>query len=160
MSKKRPRDRPHQPPPQLSGPATENLRQLVRQEIRQEISVASTFRGPLPPPEILARYNDAVPDGAERIIVLAEKQAAHRMALESRVVDADIKRSNWGLGAGLLVALAGIVAAFLMVDRGNAVAGAVVGSLDLVGLVAVFVYGTVSRRSERQQRAKMMSGES
>jgi hypothetical protein len=82
------------------------------------------------------------------------------MALESRVVDADIKRSNLGLGAGLLVALAGLFASFLMVDRGNAVAGAVVASLDLAGLVAVFVYGTVSRRSERQQRAKILSGES
>lgn len=122
--------------------------------------MSSTFSGPLPPPDILARYNDAVPDGAERIITLAERQAAHRMALESRVVDADIKRSNLGLGAGLLVALAGLFASFLMVDRGNAVAGAVVASLDLAGLVAVFVYGTVSRRSERQQRAKMLSGES
>jgi len=122
--------------------------------------VSSTFSGPLPPPDILARYNDAVPDGAERIIALAERQAAHRMALESRVVDADIRRSNLGLGAGLLVALAGLFASFLMVDRGNAVAGAVLASIDLAGLVAVFVYGTVSRRSERQQRAKVLSGES
>lgn len=122
--------------------------------------MSSTFSGPLPPPDILARYNDALPDGAERIIALAERQAAHRMALESRVVDADIKRSNLGLGAGLLVALAGLFASFLMVDRGNAVAGAVVASLDLAGLVAVFVYGTVSRRSERQQRAKVLSRES
>jgi hypothetical protein len=82
------------------------------------------------------------------------------MGLESRVVDADIKRSNWGLVAGFIVAVAGLLIAFLMVDRGNAVAGVVVGSLDLAGLVAIFVYGTVSRRSERQERAKMMSGES
>jgi uncharacterized membrane protein len=122
--------------------------------------VSSTFSGPLPPPDILARYNDAVSDGAERIIALAERQAAHRMGLESRVVDADIKRSNWGLVAGFIVAVAGLLIAFLMVDRGNAVAGVVVGSLDLAGLVAIFVYGTVSRRSERQERAKMMSGES
>ena len=132
----------------------------MRQIARREISLSSTFSGPLPPPEILIRYNDAVPDGAERIIALAERQAAHRMELESRVVDADIKRANWGLVAGLIVALVGLVASFLMVDRGNAVAGVVVGSLDLGGLVAIFVYGTVSRRSERQQRVKMLSGES
>jgi len=154
VNKKRRQDKPRQPPPQL--PSREILRQLVR----QEISVSSTFSGPLPPPDILARYNDAVPDGADRIIALAERQAAHRMALESRVVDADIRRSNLGLGAGLLVALAGLFASFLMVDRGNAVAGAVLASIDLAGLVAVFVYGTVSRRSERQQRAKVLSGES
>ncbi|MDP3062320.1 MAG: hypothetical protein Q8O40_03755, partial [Chloroflexota bacterium] len=76
------------------------------------------------------------------------------------VVDADIKRANWGLVAGLIVALVGLIVSLLMVVMGNAVAGAVVGSLDLGGLVAMFVYGTVSRRSERQQRAQILSGES
>ena len=155
MSKKRPRDKPRQPHPQLSSPAIENVRQLVR----HEISIASSFSGPLPPPNILIGYNEAVPDGAERIIALAERQAAHRMSLESRVVDADIKRSYWGLGAGLIVALAGLAVSFFMVDRGNTVPGVVTGSLDLGGLVAIFVYGTVSRRSERKQRAKILSGE-
>jgi len=82
------------------------------------------------------------------------------MTLESRVVDADIKRSNWGLGAGFFVALAGLLVSYLLVDRGNAVAGVVVGSIDLAGLVGAFIYGTVSRRSERQQRVKTLSGES
>lgn len=156
MSKKRPRDKPRQPAPQLPNPTTETSRQIAR----RGISLSSTFSGPLPPPEILIRYNDAVPDGAERIIALAERQAAHRMALESRVVDADIKRANWGLVAGFVVALAGLLVAYLLVDRGNAVAGVALGAVDLVGLVGAFIYGTVSRRGERQQRAKMLSGES
>ena len=156
MSKKRPRDKPRQPHPQLSSPAIENVRQLVR----HEISIASSFSGPLPPPNILIGYNEAVPDGAERVIALAERQAAHRMALERAVVDADIKRSNRGLAAGLTVALAGLGASFLMVNSGHDTAGIVMGSLDLGSLVAVFVYGTVSRRSERQDRRKILSGES
>jgi len=156
VSKKRPRDKPRQPHPQLSSPAIENVRQLVR----HEISIASSFSGPLPPPNILIGYNEAVPDGAERVIALAERQAAHRMALERAVVDADIKRSNRGLAAGLTVALAGLGASFLMVNSGHDTAGIVMGSLDLGSLVAVFVYGTVSRRSERQDRRKILSGES
>jgi hypothetical protein len=82
------------------------------------------------------------------------------MALESRVVEADIKRANWGLAAGFFVALVGLAVSYLLVDRGNATAGVALGALDLVGLVGAFIYGTVSRRSERQQRAKMLSGES
>jgi uncharacterized membrane protein len=31
------------------------------------------FSGPLPSPEVLARYNDALPGGAERIVALAEQ---------------------------------------------------------------------------------------
>ena len=154
MSKRRNRDTQRQPVPQPAKP--DNLRQIVR----HEISAMATFSGSLPPPAILAQYNDAVPDGAERIIVMAETQAKHRMALESRVVDADIKRANWGLAAGFVVAIAGLVASCLMVVGGHEVAGLVLGSLDLVSLVAVFVYGTVSRRGEREKRAQMMSGES
>ena len=101
-----------------------------------------------------------MPDGAERIIALAERQAAHRMTLESRVVDGDIKRANWGLGAGFFVALVGLIVSYLLVDRGNAAAGVALGAVDLVGLVGAFIYGTVSRRSERQQRVKTLSGES
>ena len=156
MSKKRPRDKPRQPVPQLPKPIAENVRQIVR----HEISMSSTFSGPLPPPDILARYNEAIPGGAERIIVLAERQAEHRLALETRVVDADIKRANWGLGAGFVVALAFLLASYLLIDRGNAAAGVILGTVDLVGLVGAFIYGTVSRRSERQQRVKTLSGES
>jgi uncharacterized membrane protein len=108
----------------------------------------------------LIQYNEAVSDGAERIIALAERQAKHRMALETRVVDADIKRANWGLLAGFVVALAGLIISYFLIDRGNAWAGLFLGTLDLGSLVGVFIYGTVSRRSEREQRAKMMAGES
>jgi uncharacterized membrane protein len=124
------------------------------------LSVSASFSGPLPPPEILARYNDAVPDAAERIIAMAEKQAEHRMGLESRVIDADIRRANAGVVAGFLVALAFLGGSVFLVFTGHTQAGVIVGSLDLVGLVSVFVYGTISRRSEREQRAKTMSGQS
>jgi uncharacterized membrane protein len=43
----------------------------------------SVHSGPLPPPEDLAKYNMIVPDAAERILRMAEKQQAHRMELET-----------------------------------------------------------------------------
>jgi len=155
VNKRRNKDNQRQPVSQPPKSA-ENLRQIVR----QEISAQFTFSGPLPPPAILAQYNEAVPDGAERIIVMAETQAKHRMALESRVVDADIRRANWGLAAGFVVALVFLLVSFLLIDRGKEWPGAALGAIDLVGLVGVFIYGTISRRSEREQRVKMMSGES
>jgi uncharacterized membrane protein len=41
-----------------------------------EITQARLTTGPLPDPETLAKYNQIVPDGANRIIVMAEKQSA------------------------------------------------------------------------------------
>jgi len=40
-------------------------------------TTAQTFSGPLPPPEILAKYNSVLSDAAERIISMAENQATH-----------------------------------------------------------------------------------
>lgn len=148
MGKKRNRDS-QQSASQLAKP---ELRQIIRREV---LAVAS-FSGPLPPPEILARYNEAIPDGAERIMVMAELQNKHRMSLETRVVEADIRRANWGLAAGFIVAMVGLIVAYLMVDGGHTTAGITIGSLDLVSLVGAFIYGTVSRRGERQQRTKSL----
>jgi len=128
----------------------------LRQIIRREVLAVGSFSGPLPPPEILARYNEAIPDGAERIMVMAELQNKHRMSLETRVVEADIRRANWGLAAGFIVAMVGLIVAYLMVDGGHTTAGITIGSLDLVSLVGAFIYGTVSRRGERQQRTKSL----
>jgi len=89
-------------------------------------------------------------------MVMAELQNKHRMSLETRVVEADIRRANWGLAAGFIVAMVGLIVAYLMVDGGHTTAGITIGSLDLVSLVGAFIYGTVSRRGERQQRTKSL----
>ena len=101
------------------------------------------------------RYNDAVPGAAERILVMAERQSTHRMDLESRVINADIKRANRGLIAGVVVALAFGAGSFILILSGYEVVGTILGTTDIVGLVATFVYGTESRRKERRDRLNM-----
>lgn len=49
---------------------------LIAQEIRSE------FSGPLPHPEILARYEEILPGAATRIFEMAEEQAIHRRYME------------------------------------------------------------------------------
>lgn len=93
-------------------------------------------------------------------MVMAEKQSDHRIKQEDKVVSADIRRANLGLGAGFVVAIAGLASSYFLVDGGNTVAGVTVATVDLGGLVSAFIYGTVSRRSERKQRARMMTGQS
>ena len=42
----------------------------------------SSFSGPLPPPQILEKYESIVPGSADRIIGMAEKQSEHRRSIE------------------------------------------------------------------------------
>lgn len=45
------------------------------------------FSGPLPPPEVLEKYNAIEPGSANRIIRMAESQAQHRQSLERTVIE-------------------------------------------------------------------------
>lgn len=61
----------------------------VHKDTRRPISSASAMsvrlrQGPLPSPEYIEAYGRLIPNGAERLMALAEKQAAHRMQEEAR----------------------------------------------------------------------------
>jgi uncharacterized membrane protein len=100
---------------------------------------AAAFSGPLPPPEILARYNDALPDGADRIVKLAEEQSKHRRLMESR-----------GQVFAFTLALVAILAGVGLILDGKSAEGLVplIGAIG--GLVGIFVYGEVRAHKARQ----------
>src|SRR5277367_5058528 len=54
------------------------------------------FSGPLPPPQILQGYNQAFAGCAERIVAMAERQSAHRQAIERSVIDANCDAQTRG----------------------------------------------------------------
>ena len=114
--------------------------------------VQSSFEGPLPPPEILRRFDEVVPGAAERIIRMAEEQFAHRTALEKKVIESDISRSKWGQILGFMIAVIGLGVSALVTIYGNQWAGAVIGGATLASLVGVFMYGARTRNKERVQK--------
>ncbi len=123
-----------------------------RSEVR-EIIFQSSFEGPLPPPDILKRFDDVVPGAAERIIKMAEEQFAHRVSLEKKVIDSDISRSKWGQILGFLIAVVGLGVACLITIYGNPLAGTIIGGGTLASLVGVFMYGSRIRSKERERKS-------
>lgn len=115
-------------------------------------STLSAFSSPIPPPEILREYNDLIPNGAERIMVMAEDQNRHRIRLESVVVQGDTKRSYTGLWLGFVISLAVLLLALYAIREGYPTLAGVIVAIDLVALASVFVYGSISRRNERADR--------
>lgn len=85
---------------------------------------------------------------------MAESQADHRRALEKRVIDGDINRAKWGLILGFLVALLFLLASVYMVTSGYLLAGIIIGTVDIVGLVSAFIAGTVARRRDLERRQR------
>jgi uncharacterized membrane protein len=106
----------------------------------------------LPPPSVLAKYNEAVPDAAERILVMAEKQADHRRRLEERVVVANTRNQYLGSIFGFLLGAMAIGGGIYLIATGRTTEG--LGSIitALVSLAAVFVIGRKSQQRERREK--------
>lgn len=58
-----------------------------QRELHQSVSIQH-ISGPLPSPEALAKYDQVVPGAAERIIKMAEQEAAHRQNEERKTHNA------------------------------------------------------------------------
>lgn len=95
--------------------------------------------GPLPSPEILHAYNQIIPNGADRIMKLAENQREHRSKLELMVVSRQFNQSSTGqwIGAGIVVVSLG-AAVYLAMNDKTAIAAIIVG-INLVSMAVVFV---------------------
>ena len=52
---------------------------LSQSELQQ---VAQQYSGPIPPPEILHRFDQIIPGAAERILVMAEENGRHQREIE------------------------------------------------------------------------------
>ena len=74
--------------------------------IRQIQTVA--YQGPIPPPEMLADYDNMVPGLADRIVRKWEEQQEHRQKLERTAVERDEERMDRSQKYALAVALAGL----------------------------------------------------
>ena len=115
----------------------------------QQLEIISS--GPIPSPQILQQYNQIVPDAAERIMRMAEKQSDHRIDLERKVVDSNIIKSYVGMGLATIIAVYGLYIAKEISVNGNPWAAAIIAALDLGGLISVAIYNVLSQRKEREQ---------
>ena len=87
---------------------------------------------------------------------MAETQMKHRQDLEKRVIDSDIGDSRLGLFLGFIVAIVAILAGAYCIVNGHSIAGGILGSSAVPGLVGVFVYGSKQRRKEREAKIQQL----
>ena len=127
--------------------------------------VEASWTGPLPPPEALQRYDEILPGGADRIFRMAEDRHRHQIEQEKAAIElerdallsaekniaAEHSRSRLGLVFAFIIALAGIGTGAYLTAVGKAGFGMAFVFGPLVGLAAVFVYGTHVRRAERRR---------
>ena len=115
------------------------------------LRLTEATQDPLPHPRLLKGYEDAFPGAAERIVAMAEGEAAHRQRIEAdsleltaQAVERESSRSKLGLKMGAAVAVVFALVALAMVLEGSPWPAAFVLGGGIVGIVSTFVYGTRS----------------
>ena len=135
-----------------NNPPTNRTAHQVK--VQQQLEISS---GPIPSPQILQQYNQVVPDAAERIICMAEKQSDHRIDIEKKVVDSNIIKSYMGMSCAAIIAVYGLYIAKEIAVNGNPWAAGIIAALDLGGLIAVAVYNGSLQKKEREHRRESSS---
>ena len=110
--------------------------------------------GPLPSPETLEGYSRLIPNGAERIMKMAENQSSHRMGLEKRAISGHINQGYIGQIFGFLIGLAAIGATVYLGINGQPFLGGAIGVTGITGLVTAFIKGRDSEKEEIAVKSK------
>lgn len=121
-----------------SGPAI--LRQPRIFPATIEVTAASAFAGPLPPPDQLAKYERALPGLADRIVAMAEAEGDHRRRLQHRAM----RLSELGLAAAFVIAMTTLGGGIYLVHEGSSREG--MGSILLAISSLVLVFLTRGKR--------------
>ena len=84
-------------------PARPDQPQNSTPQLSVRTATSVQWQGPLPPPEVLEKFNSVLPDGAARIVAMAEREQAHRIAIEAQGLVANVDEARRGqlLGACL-----------------------------------------------------------
>ena len=138
-----------QPPAQQSAEASK--RRLISQTM--EVTRQISFSGPLPPPSLLAQYNEIIPNGAERMLAMAEKQASHRENLETQVIKNNLARQREGSWFAFILVLVALVGGMFLIYAGKNVYGLAAIITALVSLAGVFFFSKYEQRKERHEKA-------
>jgi len=110
-------------------------------------------QGPLPDPETLAKYGEIIPEGADRIMRMAEGQSQHRIELEKTIVGSQQGIARRGQVFALIIGIFGIgVAAYLAMNGHDAVAG-IIGGTTVVSLAVAFIAGRRIQQKELHEKA-------
>lgn len=135
----------------------EGLSKEKRQQIIQSFAfIQKTHIGPLPDPETYEEYARIIPNGADRIMKMAESQSGHRMAMEKKVISGQLIQSNIGQFLAFTICIAAILCGTYCIILGHDTSGSFLSLAGLTGIVTAFIQGK-KRQSENLQSKKHKS---
>ena len=131
----------------FNGMPPKKKEQLLR-SISYTLIQEKSHSGPLPDAETLERYNSIIPNGADRIMQMAENQQNHRMNIESEVISSNSSQSRLGQFFGFAIGVFGIGCGTFLAYNDHETVGGIIAGGTVISLVSVFVIGKKSQQKE------------
>lgn len=123
----------------------EGLNQGKKVEILSAIHKVSVIEkhhsGPLPDADTMIQYNSVIPNGADRIMIMAEKQQDHRMGLENKAVTSQLSQSKFGQIFGFILSVIIISACTYLSFTDHETTASILGGTTIISLAGIFVLG-------------------
>ena len=140
------------------GQESEVLEVVRRVAVRQS---ASYFKGPQPPPELLAQYEQISPGWAARMLEMGERQQLHRIECEKEALALNrlaLEQNRLWIGYSGTGQIMGFIAFLLVAGIGvyamrldmEAIAGVCFGTFGL-GIVGLFLKGRSQSAGEKKE---------
>lgn len=124
----------------------------VVREQPSAIAYAEMYSGPIPKGDELIKYEQAFEGAASRIITMAEEQAAHRQALEMKVVSANIIDQRLGLWFAFIIALVLVCSGTYLIINDKSATG-IVSLVSGPGIPAL-IYLFIQRKASEELKEK------
>jgi uncharacterized membrane protein len=128
----------------------EKDRSVLIHAILSKVSVTE-YSGPFMPPDILKECEKIVPGSAKKIIDMALKDSEHQRIIEDKIVSRKLNQISAGQWFAFIIACLALIAATVAALFGQTSFAITLITIDLVGLVSVFMYGTYRGRAENKE---------
>lgn len=106
----------------------------------------------MPDVETLEGYAKFIPGGAERLLALIERQSAHRIELEAKVIPEQLKQSSRGQWFGFILAIMAFVVSLVFLFKGNSYWAGWIATSTAIGMATIFVVGKFAVKENLNQK--------
>lgn len=148
-------------PAKTQSPEIEKILESVPKEKREQVisqivSMERTHIGPLPDPQTLQSYADIIPDGANRVMKMAENQLEHRMYIEKKAIRGQLNQSNIGQILAFIIGIFAIGCGTYCIVSGHDWSGSILGGAGVIGLVTAFIQGKKEQQKDLDRKKETL----
>lgn len=113
-----------------------------------------SYEGPIPHPRIIREYERILPGSADRILSMAEKQQEHRIVIEKKAVESQLRQSRTGQKFAFVIFLVGLAISVVFAYLDMKAFAGIFATVTLVTIIGLFINGKAAVNKDIDRKRK------